>query len=254
MSEKGDIGKFKPVFTHPNNSELRTPSILALWQALHLQQLLPVLNTILNDEDSNEYWSWQQKLQAGRDDIIAQLDPSGQIFKHIKVAERSILTLLAYRLSNDGKEQTAPVPVGALHDYTGISNVNYVIDLRRQARLIDIDLTAVSEANLQWLLLTAQNLNSVQLLALLEAVLIFEPSTTGFKHDDNIQEKQQERQQRSGQIDYNANINKCYAYNDYRQWLSTLHTAMLHDTIVSQDEYDCLTLLSEHWLKVRQLF
>lgn len=235
MDEKGDIGKIKPVFTHLNNSKLRTPSILALWQALHLQQLLPVLTTILNDEHSNEYSSWQQKLQAGRGDIVAQLDPSGQIFCRLSVAERSILTLLAYRLSNDGNNT---------------SNANYVVDLRRQARLIDIDLTAVSEANLQWLLLTAQNLNSVQLLALLEAV----PTTTGSKYDDNIQEKQQERQQSSGQIDYNTTTNKPYAYNDYRQWLSTLHTAMLHDTIVSQDEYDCLTLLSEHWLKVRQLF
>ncbi|MDE4454084.1 M48 family metalloprotease [Psychrobacter sp. DAB_AL62B] len=249
MNEGDDIGKFKPVFTHSNNTKSRTPSILALWQALHLQQLLPVLTTMLNDEYSNEYFSWQQKMQAGRNDIVAQLDPSGQIFKNIGVAERSILTLLAYRLSNDAKGQMTP----AL-DVNNTSVAHYAVDLRRQARLIDIDLAAVSEANLQWLLLTAQNLNSVQLLALLEAVPIFESSTADLKHDDNIQENQQERQQRSGQIDYNATINKCYAYNDYRQWLSTLHTAMLHDTIVSQDEYDCLTLLSEHWLKVRQLF
>ena len=233
-----------------------SPSILALWQALHLQQLLPVLMMILNDEHSNEYLSWQQKLQAGRDDMVAQLDPSGQIFKHIGVAECSILAILAYRLSNDGKEQTLPVQVSARHDCTGIGNLKYVMDLRRHARLLDIDLAAVSEANLQWLLLTAQNLNSVQLLALLEAVPIFKPSIADSKHDDNIQKKQQERQQRSGQMDYNAMTSKPYAYNynDYRQWLSTLHTAMLHDTIVSQDEYDCLTLLSEHWLKVRQLF
>ncbi|SLJ84576.1 M48 family metalloprotease [Psychrobacter sp. DAB_AL43B] len=249
MNEGDNIGKFKPVCTHSNNTKSRTPSILALWQALHLQQLLPVLNTILNDEYSNEYWSWQQKLQAGRDDIIAQLDPSDQVFDSLGIAEQAMLTLLAYRLSNDAKGQMTP----AL-DVNNTSVAYYAVDLRRQTRLIDIDLAAVSEANLQWLLLTAQNLNSVQLLALLEAVPIFESSTADLKHDDNIQKKQQERQQHNHQIDYNATTNKPYAYNDYRQWLSTLHTAMLHDTIVSQDEYDCLTLLSEHWLKVRQLF
>ena len=52
----------------------------------------------------------------------------------------------------------------------------------------------------------------------------------------------------------NAMANKPYEYNNYRQWLSTLHTAMLHDTIVSQDEYDCLIALAEHWLGVRELF
>ncbi|WP_296244827.1 MULTISPECIES: M48 family metalloprotease [unclassified Psychrobacter] len=236
MDEEGDFDEFKPKSTCLNSIQPRTPSILALWQALHFQQLLPVINTVLNDDYSNQYLSWQQKLQVSRNDIIAQLDPSGQIFKNIKAAECSIVILLAYRLSNDGSA----------------SSSCYTIDLRRQARLIDIDLTAVSEANLQWLLLTAQHLNSIQLLALLEAVSIFTSSTAEHQHN-NSQEKPQEWQQGSGQIDYNE-VNKLASYHDYRQWLSTLHTAMLHDTIVSQDEYDCLTLLSEHWLQVRQLF
>ena len=264
-SDKIDIDKIRPAFTYLNNSESRTPSILALWQALHLQQLLPVLSAVLNKIQEHSYTNiqslWQQKLQVGRKDVIAQLDPSGQVFDHVRVAERSILAVLAYRLSNDGRKRTIPAQVSSLHH---CNNANYTVDLRRQARLIDVDLTAVSQANLQWLLLTAQNLNSVQLLALLDAVPVFKnstfnssafnPSTTDSKHDDNIQEKQQERQQGSHQIDYNTTTNKPYAYNDYRQWLSTLHTAMLHDTIVSQDEYDCLTILADHWLGVRQLF
>jgi len=49
-------------------------------------------------------------------------------------------------------------------------------------------------------------------------------------------------------------INHYYTYNDDQQWLGTLHTMVLHDTIVSQDEYDCRLLLSEHGLRVRQLF
>jgi len=116
--------------------------------------------------------------------------------------------------------------------------------------LIDIDLGTVSDANLQWLLLTSQSLNSIQLLALIGAVPILISATTADKCDDNHQEKQQE----SGQIDYNELTDNPYTYNNYRQWLSTLHTVMLHDTIVSQDEYDCLMLLAEHWLGVRQLF
>ncbi|GAF59594.1 hypothetical protein JCM18902_2463 [Psychrobacter sp. JCM 18902] len=137
------------------------------------------------------------------------------------------------------------------------------MDLRRHARLIDIDLAAVSDANLQWLLLTVQNINSVQILAVIEAVPIFiapasQSSSSKAKGDDNYRQ----RQQGGDQIDYNAhrqdvnagNDSHSYAYHTYRQWLSTLHTVMLHDTIVSQDEYDCLSMLANHWLGVRQLF
>ena len=78
------------------------------------------------------------------------------------------------------------------------------------------------------------------------------------KRNDNYRQ----RQQGGDQIDYNAhrqdgnagNDSHSYAYHTYRQWLSTLHTVMLHDTIVSQDEYDCLSMLANHWLGVRQLF
>ncbi|WP_227678793.1 hypothetical protein [Psychrobacter faecalis] len=95
---------------------------------------------------------------------------------------------------------------------------------------------------------------SIQLLALIAAVPIFiapasQSSDSQAKGDDNYRQ----RQQGDAQIDYNATTNKPYGYNDYR-WLSTLHTVMLHDTIVSQDEYDCLTELANHWLGVRQLF
>lgn len=96
---------------------------------------------------------------------------------------------------------------------------------------------------------------SIQLLALIAAVPIFiapasQSSDSQAKGDDNYRQ----RQQGDAQIDYNATTDKPYGYNDYRQWLSTLHTVMLHDTIVSQDEYDCLTELANHWLGVRQLF
>ena len=51
--------------------------------------------------------------------------------------------------------------------------------------------------------------------------------------NNKIKTKYLSRQQGSRQIDY----------NDYWQGLSTLHTVMLHDTIVSQDENDGLMLL-----------
>ena len=249
----------------------RSPSILSLWQALQLQQLLPIISAVLNDKQvqshlhrqTPSYYQWQQLLHAGTDDIYAQLDPSGQVFDGLDVAAKTMLTLLAYRLAKDAKGQvisaldgSVPIstPISVL-SYNSASIAHYLVDLRRHARLLDIDLAAASEANLQWLLLTAQNLNSVQLLALIAAVPIFiapasQSSGSQAKGDDNYRQ----RQQGGAQIDYNAITNRPYAYNDYRQWLSTLHTVMLHDTIVSQDEYDCLTELANHWLGVRQLF
>lgn len=244
----------------------RSPSILALWQALQLQQLLPILSALLNDTQVQShlhpqysYYQWQQVLHAGTDDIYAQLDPSGQVFDGLDVAAKTMLTLLAYRLAKDAKGQIISALDSELHssvlNYNSASVAHYLVDLRRHARLIDIDLAAVSEANLQWLLLTVQNLNSIQLLALIAAVPIFiapasQSSSPKAKGADNYRQ----RQQGDAQIDYNATTNKPYGYNDYRQWLSTLHTVMLHDTIVSQDEYDCLTELANHWLGVRQLF
>ena len=244
----------------------RSPSILSLWQALQLQQLLPIISAVLNDKQVQSHlhsryscYQWQQVLHAGTDDIYAQLDPSGQVFDGLDVAAKTMLTLLAYRLAKDAKWQIISVldssaPISVL-SCNSASVTHYLVDLRRHARLLDIDLAAVSEANLQWLLLTAQSLNSVQLLALIAAVPIFiasasQSSGSQAKGADNYRQ----RQQGDAQIDYNATTNLLYGYNDYRQWLSTLHTVMLHDTIVSQDEYDCLTLLANHWLGVRQLF
>ena len=250
------MDKPKPVFTRSENTISRSPSILSLWQALHLQQLLPILSVVLNHNLSSANESWQLELRAGLDNIYAQLDPSGQVFNSLGSAEKTILTLLAYRLSKDVKGQVA----SALRDRS-FSVSNYVVYVRRHARLIDIDLTAVSNANLQWLLLTAQNLNSVQLLALIEAVPVFISSSID---SEEAGDNYQDRQQSDGQIEYNSTIknshiddvitDNLYIVSNYRQCLSTLHTVMLHDTIVSQDEYDCLTILAEDWLGVRQLF
>ena len=283
------IDKSTSVLNPLENTHSRSPAILALWQALQLQQLLPVLSAVLNDTQVQShlhpqylYYQWQQVLHAGTDDIYAQLDPSGQVFNGLDIAAKTMLTLLAYRLSKDAKGQiisaldsSAPISTpNSVLSYNSASVAHYLVDLRRHARLIDIDLAAVSEANLQWLLLTAQSLNTVQLLALIEAVPIFIASASQSyvseaKGDDNYRQ----RQQGGAQIDYNAHIQDdnadrtdsvdkagndstrhFYAYHTYRQWLSTLHTVMLHDTIVSQDEYDCLTELANHWLGVRQLF
>jgi Zn-dependent protease with chaperone function len=239
-----------------------TPSILSLWQALHLQQLLPILSTVLSDEQlhASKYESWQHTLRAGTKGIYAQLDPSGLVFARLNDVKRTMLILLAYRLSKDVKGQMTSALYSSKLDssmlnYNDASVAHYIVDLRRHARLIDIDLAAISDANLQWLLLMAQNLNSIQLLALIENVPVCIASTVkssaiAAKRSDNYQE----RQQSLNQIDYNDTDSESYTYNNYQQWLSTLHTVMLHDTIVSQDEYDCLMLLSEGWLGVRKLF
>ncbi|WP_440454677.1 M48 family metalloprotease [Psychrobacter sp. ASPA161_9] len=244
----------QPVPTHVKSTLISTPAqqaspILSLWQALHLQQLRPIFSEVLNDTDVDTQSEWQPLLQRGMSDICAQLDPSGQVFNGLNVVKRAILTLLAYRLSKDVKGQMiltldSSVPISEF-GYNNDSVAHYIVDLHRHTRLIDIDLTTVSDANLQWLLLTAQNLNSIQLLAIIDAVPIFQTTTSRAPiADTQSKNNYREGQQDSHQIDY----------NEYRQWLSTLHTVMLHDTIISQDEYDCLMVLAEHWLGVRQIF
>ena len=245
VNDDGSADTAKSGFTHSENAVSQVPSILSLWQALHLQKLLPILSKVLNDKSTDRQTAWQQTLQAGTDSIVAQLDPSGQVFDGLRASDTTMLTLLAYRLSKDVKGQMISRLDSSLFDYNNDSVAHYIVDLRRHARLTDITLTEVSDANLQWLLLTAQGLNSVQLLAIIDAVPSFQKSTSRVSIiDTQIEDNYREKQQDSSQIDY----------NEYRQWLSTLHTVMLHDTIVSQDEHDCLMLLAEHWLGVRQLF
>lgn len=243
VNDSADTAKSE--FTHSENAVSQVPSILSLWQALHLQKLLPILSKVLNDKSTDRQTTWQQTLQSGTDNIVAQLDPSGQVFDGLRASDTTMLTLLAYRLSKDVKGQMISRLDSSLFGYNNDSVAHYIVDLRRHARLIDITLNEVSDANLQWLLLTAQGLNSVQLLAIIDAVPSFQKFTSRVSIiDTQIEDNYREKQQDSSQIDY----------NEYRQWLSTLHTVMLHDTIVSQDEHDCLMLLAEHWLGVRQLF
>ncbi|QOD14039.1 M48 family metalloprotease [Psychrobacter sp. 28M-43] len=226
--------------------------ILSLWQALHLQQLLPILSKVLQDTDAQSLWP--QILKTGMKDVRAQLDPSSQVFTGLSKSEVPVVVLLAYRLSKDAKGQMISMHDRSLLSEGNDSVAHYIVDLRRHARLIDIDLMTVSDVNLQWLLLTAQHLNSIQLLAIISAVPVSANHSLkrviGAQNADNYREKQQD----SSQIDYNESEMNQPTHNEYRQWLSTLHTVMLHDTIISQDEYDCLLAISERWLGIRQLF
>jgi len=229
----------------------RSP-ILSLWQVLHLQQLLPILSEVLQDTDAQALWT--QILNTGMEDVRAQLDPSSQVFTGLSESEVSVVVLLAYRLSKDAKGQMISMHDRSLLSEGTDSVAHYIVDLRRHARLIDIDLVTVSDVNLQWLLLTAQHLNSIQLLTIISAVPVSANHSikrlVGAQNADNYREKQQD----GSQIDYNESEMNQPTHNEYRQWLSTLHTVMLHDTIISQDEYDCLLAMSEHWLGIRQLF
>ncbi|PKH68693.1 peptidase M48 [Psychrobacter sp. 4Dc] len=226
--------------------------ISSLWQALHLQQLLPILSKVLQDTDAQSLWP--QILKTGMEDVRAQLDPSGQVFTGLSKSEVSVVVLLAYRLSKDAKGQMISMHDRSLLSEGNDSVAHYIVDLRRHARLINIDLMTVSDVNLQWLLLTAQHLNSIQLLAIISAVPVSTNHSikrlVGAQNADNYREKQQD----GSQIDYNESEMNQPTHNEYRQWLSTLHTVMLHDTIISQDEYDCLLAISERWLGIRQLF
>lgn len=237
--------------SHNNQHSL----VLSLWQAVHLKQLLPVLSSILGAESQKETpldkkeASYQQILQSGLINICGQLDPSKQLSKNTAPAEQMMLTLFAYRL---GINITSQLTV----DYE-----RGIVDLRRYGRLIDIDLSPIDDANLQWLLLTAQSLNSVQLLAIIEPLSIDKfatymkiateklSSNTVASTKMHALNSQQLSTLQPQQIAYNHPKKP-----NYRLWLNTLHTVMLHDTIVSQDEYDSLTLLAEYWMGVRQLF
>lgn len=240
------------VLNNPLALAQKKSPILSLWQALHLQQLLPILSKVLQDTDAQSLWP--QILKTGIEDVRAQLDPSGQVFTGLSKSEVSVVVLLAYRLSKDAKGQMISMHNRSLLSEGNDSVAHYIVDLRRHARLIDIDLMTVSDVNLQWLLLTAQHLNSIQLLAIISAVPVSANHSlkrlVGAQNADNYREKQQD----GSQIDYNESEMNQPTHNEYRQWLSTLHTVMLHDTIISQDEYDCLLAMSEHWLGIRQLF
>ena len=235
---------------HLSATEPKKSPILALWQALHLQPLLPTLAKVLNEHKPNQATGqtpWSQILISGFEEVCAQLDPKKQIFNALNTAEVSILVLLAYRLAKDTKGQITSSQHRTVLSEDSNSAAHYIMDLRRHARLIDIDLNMINDAVLQPLLFSVQHLNSLQLLAVVSAVPI--ASCTQSPIVDNHQDKQQI----GSQIDYNNERIKALP-SEYRQWLSTLHTAMLHDTIISQDEYDCLIAMADFWLGVRQLF
>src|SRR5699024_9684410 len=106
------INKPQSLLNPLEDTHCRSPSILALWQALQLQQLLPVLSTVLNDKQVQShlhsqypYYQWQQVLHAGTDDIYAQLDPSGQVFDGLDVAAKPCLLywLIAYQRMPKGR-------------------------------------------------------------------------------------------------------------------------------------------------------
>jgi hypothetical protein len=239
-------------FNHSLAVERQKSSILSLWQALQLQQLLPILSEVLHDTDTQALSS--QTLKTGIEDVRVQLDPSGQVFEALSDAQISMVVLLAYRLSKDAKGQMISIYERSLLSEGDESVAHYIVDLRRHARLVYIDLTTVSDVNLQWLLLTAQHLNSIQLLAIIAAVPISTIHSINRPINTLGSTNYPERQQDGSQIDYNDDSTIRPAHHEYRQWLSTLHTVMLHDTIISQDEYDCLIAMSERWLGVRQLF
>lgn len=233
------------------------PPILSLWQAVQLQKVLPVLSDVLDSHHTTIQALSSQRLKAGMEHISAQLDPSGQVFGALDPAQVSIVVLLAYRLSRDAKGQMISLHRRSLINESNEGVAHYIVDLRRHARLIDIDLMTVSDHNLHWLLLTSYHLNSVQLLVVISAAPTVARSHIASQLDTLGGSHCPDRQQNGHQIDYNDyNDSKRIkpAYNEYRQWLSTLHTVMLHDTIISQNEYDCLLAMSERWLGVRQLF
>lgn len=218
------------------------PKLLSLWQTLHLQSVLPILSTILQstvDDITNgqKNTPYPDVIQQGLTTVIAPLDPSASIFANVDKSERSLLILFAYRLGQELGFNNPKLPF----EKASSSNAQYpVADLRRYARLVNIEISAVSDANLQWLLLNARALNSSQLLSIIQAM----SNDTSSLNPQASPTEVTNSPHKKAQIDYNT----------YKVWLSTLHTVMLYDTIISQDEHDSLTLLSQHWIGISALF
>lgn len=154
------------------------------------------------------------ELNAATDHILHQLDPSDHILKKLTDFEQTMVILFAFALS----KQLPRSPLALKQELP-----EKIKAFRRYLRLITIDFDRVNHAQLQWLLLVAAKLNSSQLLALISHA---------------------EHSQKSVKIPYNS----------YSNWLGTLQTLMLHDTLITQDEFDCLTLLALRWVGVAERF
>lgn len=184
--------------------------MLPLWQALHLSAFYQALIQALG-EDSGDF---DNLLQTAIDDILHQLDPSDTVLLPLPVFEQTMVILSAFALSKQlprsalALKQELPEKIKAFRQYL---------------RLMSVSLDDIEDAKLQWLLLVAAKLNSLQLIAV---------------------------------ICYSSFCQKPakIAYNSYSNWLGTLHTLMLHDTIITQDEFDCLTLLALRWVGKSKLF
>ncbi len=153
-------------------------------------------------------------LQSAIEDILHQLDPSDEVLARLQAFEQTMVILFAFALSKQ-----LPASANALKQ----ALPDKIEAFRRYLRLMSVSIDQIETAKLQWLLLVAAKLNSSQLLA----VICF-PSF--------------------------CQIPVEIAYNNLSSWLSTLHTLMLHDTVITQNEFDCLMLLALRWVGRAELF
>lgn len=97
------------------------------------------------------------------------------------------------------------------------------VSLQRFLRLLSISVTVSDVLSMQWLQ-QIHGFNTRQLLVVLS------------------------RLQPQGSVKSSS-----AAPHTHTHWLSTLHTAMLQDAVLAQQEYDCLCTLAQLWLGKRQL-
>lgn len=153
-------------------------------------------------------------LQNAINDILHQLDPFDDVLPRLQIFEQTMVILFAFALSKQLPRSTSALKQELPEKISAF---------RRYLRLMSISFDRIEDAKLQWLLLVAAKLNSSQLLAVICYPLFCQKPTK-------------------------------IAYNSYSNWLGSLHTLMLHDTIITQDEFDCLTLLALRWVGTPELF
>lgn len=231
----------KDLASDSNDSNLLPATVMTLWRALHLDRLLHALNQAVDeiahpesfDDDMDDGASHLiEKHQRIEKQKLAMPDNTvSQVLEKIWGAWLLALKGLQNLARNAGSTKVRDeyqfanwewaqllltaygVRINVCHDVQSDDDTRQL--LRRLARLVDVRFAALDDEMLDDCLIMAQRLDTMDMLALLQQCDVGEM--------------------------------------DYTRWLSCLHTVLLSDTMVCQNEYDCLTLLAERWLGKRLL-
>ncbi|WP_227430769.1 M48 family metalloprotease [Psychrobacter sp. I-STPA6b] len=201
--------------TKLNKETFQKANINTLWQALHLNKMLIALSQCLGQPSQPTTPIYHQTYQNLCQSLNCEQLPQTAIF-----------LILAYTLSIHQPTLLTNTKLTNTNDNHHTNSAG-IQKLRLYARLAEIDLENACRQHQQDKALS-QLLNDINYLTGNQILAVLY------------------------QVQIDISLSKM-TNNQIRRWLSTLHTVILQDTIVSQKEYDCLTLLAELWLGHREL-